>query len=274
MKWQLKSKLLPLALTALSFVSAETSRGQYGLMADGGFESPAIGDGPTDSHALLMSAPTNFDGWVVESGNIQITSHYRWNVDDGIQAVDMNGNTNGIIYQDIPTILGHEYQASFLMAGDVSAGSILKTLNLWWGPTGGSLTNAGAYTYDSTGQTLTNLQWIRYTVSNLVASTTSSRIRFESTTAQKWGPAIDDVSIVDMNSTNADLTITLSNHVCALEVVGVVGDGYQVEYTTNLFPSAWFPLTNVTLTSSPYQVINLGTPSGTSLFFRAVQSSP
>ncbi len=108
MKWRPKFKFHFVILIALCLVSVETIRGQYGLTTDGGFESPAIGDGPTNRHVLLLSAPTNFDGWVVESGNIQIASHYRWNVDEGIQAVDMNGNTNGTIYQDVPTIPGHE----------------------------------------------------------------------------------------------------------------------------------------------------------------------
>jgi hypothetical protein len=118
------------------------------------------------------------------------------------------------------------------------------------------------------------LQWIRYTVSNLVASTTSSRIRFESTTAQKWGPGIDDVSVIDMDSTNATLTISLGNSVVTLGISGVIDYTYQIEYTTNLLPVAWFPLTNVTLTPNPYQIINFGPPSGTSLFFRAIQSAP
>ncbi len=262
-------------LDDVSVTDLGQTNGDYGLISDGGFESPAIGDGPTNSHVLLLSAPTNFDGWVVESGNIQITSHYRWNVDEGIQAVDMNGNTNGTIYQDVPTIPDHEYQVSFLMAGDVSAGPILKTLDLWWGRTGGLLTNAGTFTYDSTGQTLTNLQWVRYTVSPLTASTTSSRIRFESTTAEKWGPGIDDVSITDLGTTNgANLTLTSSNGVSILQIAGTAGYTYQVQSANDLASPVWIPLTNVTLNSGSYQNLSLGLPTNANKFYRAFQTLP
>jgi hypothetical protein len=263
-----------LMLALLGFAGAGTVHGQYGLISDGGFEVPAIGDGPLDRHVLLLDAPTHFGGWVVESGNIHITSHYRWNILEGLQGVDMNGNTNGTIYQDISTLPGHRYQLSFLMAGDASKKVPVKTMDLWWGSASGPLTNMGTFTFDTTGQELTNLQWARYVVTNLVADTSISRVRFESTTTNVWGPALDDVNMVDMNSTNADLTITLDNGVCNLGVLGVVGYGYQIEDTTNLCPSAWFPLTNVTLTSGPHQLIDLGPPTGTTLFFRAVQSSP
>lgn len=248
--------------------------GQYGLISDGGFELPAIGDGPTNRHVLLLSAPTNFYGWVVESGNIQITSHYRWNVDEGIQAANMNGNTNGTIYQDVPTIPGHQYQVSFLMAGEVSKQVPIKTMDLWWGSTNGALTNMGTFTFDTTGQTLTNLQWSRYVITNLVAGSSMSRVRFQSTTSNVWGPGLDDVSMVDMDSTNANLSIALNNGVYLLEAVGVVGHSYEIEYSTNLSQSVWIPLTNITLTSVPDQVINLGQPVEASTFYRAIQSSP
>ncbi|MGH7953013.1 MAG: DUF642 domain-containing protein [Limisphaerales bacterium] len=244
------------------------------MISDGGFESPAIGDGPTDRHVLLLSAPTNFDGWVVESGNIQITSHYRWNVDEGIQAVDMNGNTNGTIYQDVPTIPGHQYQVSFLMAGDASKQVPVKTMDLWWGSTNEGLTNMGTFTFDTTGQTLTNLQWARYVITNLVADSDISRVRFQSTTTNVWGPALDDVSMVDMDSTNADLTITISNGVCFLDVLGVVGNGYEIQSSSSLSPSDWLSLTNITLMSEPYQIIDVGQPVEASQFYRAIQSSP
>lgn len=266
--------MVPLTLLAVSLVSVETAHAQYGLISDGGFESPAIGDGPTDRHVLLLSAPTNFDGWVVESGNIQITSHYRWNVDEGIQAVDMNGNTNGTIYQDVPTIPGHQYQVSFLMAGDASKQVPVKTMDLWWGSTNEGLTNMGTFTFDTTGQTLTNLQWARYVITNLVADSDISRVRFQSTTTNVWGPALDDVSMVDMDSTNADLTITISNGVCFLDVLGVVGNGYEIQSSSSLSPSDWLSLTNITLMSEPYQIIDVGQPVEASQFYRAIQSSP
>jgi len=51
----------------------------------------------------LYSAGQTFDGWTVESGDIQLIAPGRWQNASGNQSVDLNGSTTGAILQDLLT---------------------------------------------------------------------------------------------------------------------------------------------------------------------------
>ena len=79
------------------------------LITNGSFEQPAI---PADDFLLSNSVPA----WTLGAGStgtgIEIQS-YGFSPPDGTQYVEIDSNGPSILYQDIPTLSGRTYQASF-----------------------------------------------------------------------------------------------------------------------------------------------------------------
>jgi hypothetical protein len=74
----------------------------------------------------------------------------------------------------------------------------VKTLDV--SATGGA---TASYTYDVTGNSLTNMNWTAESYT-LLATSASTTVRFVSTTAGFFGPALDDVVITETVPTKAD----------------------------------------------------------------------
>ena len=89
------------ALSAAIAVLAATPALAANLLTNGSFE-----DG--------------LDSWVTTSGNIDRITGPAWGYDDGLYAVDMNGDRAGTIEQSFDTDAGGEYMVSFALAGNHS----------------------------------------------------------------------------------------------------------------------------------------------------------
>ena len=162
------------------------------LVANGGFEMPV-------RPAVDIYEVTQMPGWVVESGDL---NHYRtyWQPAEGAQSVDMNGLAPATIYQDLATAAGAPYRIRFALAAN-SYPQDVKRMEVWWGSA-----LLDTVTFDSRGRSTTNMGWV-YKEYTVTAPGASTRLRFKSLNTGPYGPALDDVTVVQggVTSARADL---------------------------------------------------------------------
>lgn len=170
------------------------------LVVNGSFENPA-GIYPYQ----VFSTESSLPGWTVENGTVEITAGTYWQAAEGAQSLDLNGifESIGTIYQDIPTVPGQTYKLRFAYAGNPECGSpTLKTANVFWN--GSLVTNLS---FDITGHSNFNMGWTYYQ-QFLVATGTTTRIRFQATSPTFCGLTLDDVSVVPVSYNGAAPLIT------------------------------------------------------------------
>jgi choice-of-anchor C domain-containing protein len=104
------------------------------LVQDGSFES-------TIANPLFQTfnAGQSFGGWTVSGGSVDLINGY-WNAAEGFQSVDLAGNSEGTIKQDIQNATGSQFHLTFSLSGNtdgqpglkqvlVSFGGVSKTFN-------------------------------------------------------------------------------------------------------------------------------------------------
>jgi subtilisin-like proprotein convertase family protein len=161
------------------------------LIANGSFESPVA---PLGSGAIA-SMTTGLTGWTIASGNVDLLGlkspgNPYWQPAAGNQSIDMDGNTSGMIYQDIPTVAGQVYNLRFAHACNPD-GLTNHTLSVFWA--GANVTNA-AFPYKNT--TVLSMGW-QYVNMPLIGTGGLNRLEFEDLNHEpdSAGPTLDDVSL-------------------------------------------------------------------------------
>ena len=156
-------------------------------VSNGSFEEPVV-------HVpyQVFSTGESIGGWVVEAGTIEIVGTY-WPAAAGRQSVDLSGifDLIGTIYQDIPTIPGQDYTVRFAFAGNPEDGAT-KQMKVFWN--NGEIADL---TVDTAGRSLTDMGWTYYSY-KVTATSTMSRLTFQSLTLTFLGPVIDDVSVTPL----------------------------------------------------------------------------
>jgi choice-of-anchor C domain-containing protein len=177
---------IALAGAALAFTGPTNGSFETGTYVDGGsgFEQLNTGD-------------TSITGWTVDAGSVDWIRTY-WPAQDGSMSIDMSGADAGTISQTLATTIGNTYTVSFFLSGNPAGPPTVKTLDV--SATGGA---TASYTYDVTGNDLTNMNWTPETYTFL-ATSASTTLSFVSTTAGPTGPAIDNVVITETVPTKAD----------------------------------------------------------------------
>jgi choice-of-anchor C domain-containing protein len=163
---------------------------------NGSFESGTYVDGGSGFEQLNAGDPS-ISGWTVDSGSVDWIGTY-WTAQDGSMSIDMSGADAGTISQTFTTTIGNTYTVSFFLAGNPAGPPTVKTLDV--SATGGTLNH---YSFDTTGSTLTSMNWMPESFSFL-ATTTSTTLSFVSTTAGPFGPAIDNVAVTETVATKSD----------------------------------------------------------------------
>ncbi len=180
------------AIAALAFNLAALigQAGEINLVTNGGFESPDGVSGYT-----LFGLGNSMPGWTTEQGTVEIVASTYWESAEGSQSLDLNGIEDfiGTISQDIPTTPGQHYRIRFALAGNPEGGPDIKSLKLSW--TGKELEQLR---FDVTGHSKTNMGW-EYHEYVVYASSDTSRLRFQSTSAGFCGPALDDISVTPID---------------------------------------------------------------------------
>jgi choice-of-anchor C domain-containing protein len=171
-----------LAFTGLINGSFEDN-GNY-VDVSGGFEELTAGD--------ASLAP-----WTVDAGSIDWIGTY-WPAQDGAMSIDLSGTSAGTLSQTFATTIGNTYTVSFGLSGNPAGDPAVKTLDV--SATGGT---PASYSYDATGNDLSNMNWTTETYSFL-ATSASSTLSFISTTAGAFGPALDNVVVTETVPTKDD----------------------------------------------------------------------
>ncbi|MFN0159052.1 MAG: choice-of-anchor C family protein [Bacteroidota bacterium] len=159
------------------------------FVTNGSFE---IGP-PVGTYLPLDSGSTAIQNWTVSRGQLDYVT--VWSSYHGKRSLDMHGTPGiGGIRQTITTIKGKTYQVRFALAGNPEGSPAIKTLGI---SAGGP---SSQFIFDTTGRTFQNMGWT--TVSwEFVALGTQTTLEFYSlsTTSTSYGPAIDNVSVAEID---------------------------------------------------------------------------
>ncbi len=196
---------IPLAALTLLLPAAVPAQNR---VANGSFESPGM-----PFPGITLSAGSTFiTGWTVSQCNIDYGG-LGWLSADGAYSIDLNGNTVGGncgiggIFQDVAGLsVGSRYDLSFAMAGNPGPSLLDKTLLVLWGPVGGPV-QTHPFTFVQNGWTVNNMGWTTMSETGLLASATTMRLEFRSTTPLDpapgspgsccAGPTLDNVALVN-----------------------------------------------------------------------------
>lgn len=195
------------------------------------FEEPGIGG----SYQAYL-AGQNIGGWVVESGSVELVGTY-WQAAAGSQSLDLSGigDLAGTLYQDVETVPGRTYKLRFAFAGNPEDQAI-KEAKVFWNDA-----ELAQLTVDTAGRSLSDMGWKYYSY-DVVATGTTSRVKFQSLTLNFLGPVIDDVSLTPV------FAATLSAEpVMRVRVSGNPGDRYRIEYSNRINNPDWYALETVTI---------------------------
>jgi choice-of-anchor C domain-containing protein len=229
------------------------------LIVNGGFEALQPGGG-----YVPYMAGTDLGGWRVEKGSVEAVGTY-WQAAEGSVSLDLSGLWDwvGTIAQDVPTVPGHQYRLSFMLAGNPeSQEDYLKKARVWW-----SGAELATLEVDVRGRSFSDMGWRRYEyVVTATAATTT--VKFESLTYNFLGPTLDDVQLADITPSGEeglrpDLYL-------GVQLTGKVGGAYRVEFREDMVQE-WKPLTNVVLTASPMLWVDPIPARNTQRLYRTVE---
>jgi choice-of-anchor C domain-containing protein len=165
-------------------VAAASAQGAS--VVNGSFEQDAAL--PVGGFANLGNGSTAITGWTVGGSSVDWIGTY-WQNADGNRSLDLSGGGAGAISQVLTGLsVGTTYALSFALSGNPTSGNRVKSLSVSVG------NEAGGYTYDVTGNTLGNMNWVTETF-NFTADATSETLTFTSNEPNAYGPALDDVRL-------------------------------------------------------------------------------
>lgn len=159
---------------------------------NGSFESATVD--PGSGFVTLYSGDTSIMGWTVIGTGVQYSIDYiggYWQAADGDRSIDLSGNGQGGIYQDIVLDAGW-YIANFMGAANPDS------------PTDKPNPRVGVFSADSYNELISytldgsetrgDMNWIPYTTDRFYSDGTT-RISFLSGTVSPYGFALDNVVI-------------------------------------------------------------------------------
>lgn len=192
-------------VVSLAFGSAEAA-----TITNGSFELTGSGTG--------LPGENTIPGWTIGGGGIDLGSPF-WAAQDGVQSIDLNRNAAGSISQNVSTTLGTTYQVSFYLAGNPQADPPvpgLKTLDAF---ADAALAGSFSFMNDST-TTVANMGWA---LESFIFAGTGAlvELKFQSTTASSFGPALDNISITSISAVPIPAALPLFGG--ALGLMGLFG---------------------------------------------------
>lgn len=195
------------------------------LVSNGGFELP-----------LLLNAYVTYpigsaiNGWTIESGTADLVRASYWDPFSGVQSLDLSGTSAGTIYQDVPTVPGQSYYLDFAQAGNNGGAPIIKTNQVWWN---GALLDTVAF--NTTGHSANAMGWTNreYVV---MATNSTTRLRFVSLANGSSGPALDEISLLPVPPPPANYSVIVSN--TSGSVTSAVAT-IQFDADQNGLPDSW-----------------------------------
>lgn len=144
------------------------------------------------SFTQLNAGNTSIAGWTVRADSVDHIGTL-WAHQDGSRSLDLDGGYQGGIEQTFDTVPGHAYEVSFYLAGNTACGPTIKLLDVW--VTGSPPVR---YTFDTTGHSTSAMGWQQETYSFTAAGTSTTLIFQSADGASACGPALDNVSVTDV----------------------------------------------------------------------------
>ena len=179
-------KIKNILIAAVALVASQTAVASPNLIVNGGFESSTF-SGPFTTYS---AGSTSLSGWTIKTGSIDLINTYWQNASGSNYSIDLSGNEDGVISQELNTTVNQTYSVSFSLAGnpdDPDVNEKIKFLQV-------GLSNGPFYTFDTTGQTKTNMGWVTKSF-EFIATDTTSKLFFASAQDSAFGPALDNVSV-------------------------------------------------------------------------------
>ena len=166
---------------------------------NGGFEAGSAGN------------TTSVPSWTV-TGDVDVSDATVWPAAVGTQSLDLNGFAPGTIAQSIPTVVNATYFVSFQMSGNPgtheqfnngATSPDIKTMNVT-----ANGVQSDTYSFDTTSfQTLVfpfpAMGWTAEGYS-FKATSTTTLVKFASTTGGAFGPALDNIQYTETLATGAN----------------------------------------------------------------------
>jgi choice-of-anchor C domain-containing protein len=180
-------------LAAIALVGATLA---FSGLTNGSFEDGNYVDNGS-GFEQLNAGDASITGWTVDAGSVDWIGTY-WTAQAPSMSIDMSGTEPGTISQTFDTTIGNTYTVSFYLSGNPAGDPAVKTLDV--SATGGT---TDSYTYDTTGNDLTNMNWAAESYSFL-ATSASTTLSFVSTTAGAFGPALDNVVVTETVPVKSD----------------------------------------------------------------------
>jgi choice-of-anchor C domain-containing protein len=174
--------ILVMLLACVGAVSAN-------IVSNGGFESPGTFSGTFQPFASL-------DGWNVDSGSVDLINTY-WENASGSYSIDLAGNAPANISQVLATTPNAKYDLSFQMAGNPDGAPTTKQVEVFWDGA-----SQGIFTFATTGHSLASMGWTPKVKTGLVASGSSTVLKFVDVSGTDfYGAALDDIVVEPSQST-------------------------------------------------------------------------
>jgi hypothetical protein len=216
-------KLLLAGMVLLVFAGIEAASAAN-LVANGGFESPALGI----SSQYQLGMTTGLQYWTIEAGNIDLMKRY-WTPAAELQSIDLTGTQRGTISQFLTTTKNGPYVLSFKMSGNFGCGAqTFRNVTVYWD---GSSTPVGTYSFQKPGSwSRTNMGWTAKSVLLPAPATASTKLTFVDTTAgtSTCGAALDDI-IVEQQAVAVPEFPALALPVGA--IIGILGAVFYIRST-------------------------------------------
>ena len=173
------------ALGAAIVVSVATSaRAGVNLVSDGDFSSPSGG-----ASFVTYFGGSTIGPWAVTGGSVDLIGGY-WQAPNSVGgSVDLDGDSPGGLSQNIVTIPGHTYEASFYLSGNPDGTPATKMLTVSAGATSPS------FSYTVGGNTHGDMD---YVLEDFTFTATGSSTTLDFTSddvGTPYGPVIGDVMV-------------------------------------------------------------------------------
>ena len=219
----------------VALLAADPCRGD--LLINGGFESPALAPGTIQTIGP-GGEPAGFV-WQVSSGTVDLghlpfSPFVQYAAFEGNQAVDLNGNERGALFQDFATTIGQSYLLSFAYAdnpfeGGISSASVAVTDV----GTSASLLSSSVSHSTSTNGPPPDADWQIFTGSFTAVGTTT-RLAIASTSASNsaGGGIILDAVAVNLRAVPEPSSVVM----LGFGGIGLLGYGWRRRKTAAASP--------------------------------------
>jgi choice-of-anchor C domain-containing protein len=156
------------------------------IVTNGSFES---GDAPGSFIRVEIGEPS-IDGWGVTVGNVDYVGT-GWVSAEGSRSIDLDGDLAGAITQEIPTKSGKTYSVAFAMAGNSAFDPVVKSMQV------SAAGEDETFFFDTSGTSPANMGW-QQMFWEFVAASDTTTLEFRSLNATEgFGPALDDVRVME-----------------------------------------------------------------------------